>query len=349
MIPDTVLEKIRVDEVEPSAWLAAWAEKLLGFKDEPGYWHHMCRDYFDRCCQVVGLDEQAPVEVDQKDTILPSGKAISSLGAAQCTWQGSRTAKFIQGIHKAIVDLRKRFPKEKLRILYAGTGPLAPLALPLLAYMGCEKLDFVCLDIHETSLKRAQKLAKHFGVEEGISEWVCGDAATFSPPDGHSGYHMIISEVMQQALQNEPQVAVTINLSQFLVEGGSFIPERVLLSLQHYDIGSRMNATLNGGGDIALFTQHIADVFELTADTALTWKTFQKRIPAAKVQMSPSTMPKSEPYIFTDIQVYGSIWLKAYECSLNLPVRLNDINFDDSEIEFYYEMGQIPNLKLLKS
>jgi len=343
-----MLEELTITETNPSRWLRVWVDKLLNYKDAPGAWQFMCRDYFDRSCKIVGLDEQNPNEVDRVDTMLSSGKAISSLGAAQCTWQGSRTAKFIQGVHQAILDLQQRFPSETLRVLYAGCGPLAPLVLPLLAHFGCENISFDLLDIHESSLARAKTLAAHFGVEQGIHEWICGDAAAFTPPDGHPGYHMIISEVMQQALQNEPQVAVTINLAQFLVEGGVFIPDRIQLSLQYYNSGARLNATLNGGGDIEQFTQPIADLFELTPELAKGWGGYSNRIPAAKVEIPPPNDPKASLYVFTDIQVYDSTWLGAYECSLNLPVEMSKVLTGKTEAEFFYEINEKPGLRVLK-
>jgi len=57
-----------------------------------------------------------------KDIMLPSGKAISAAAAAHCLLEMKRTAVFLRGIHKAILHKLKEKKGSQLRILYAGTG-----------------------------------------------------------------------------------------------------------------------------------------------------------------------------------------------------------------------------------
>lgn len=341
-------EMVRITESDPTVWLKLWVEKLLSYQNEQGLWGLMCNDFFYKCCEFIGVDERYPDSSILKDTILPSGKALSVFTAALCTKQGTRTTRFIRGIHQAIEDLKKRFPGEKLRILYAGTGPLAPLAFPVLALHGCENICYDCLDIHSESLNCAENLAKHFGVEKGINQWICADAATYQLPDTHPGYHLIITEVLQEALKNEPQVAVTINLSQLLIKGGVFIPENIQLSLKHYDQNSHIKAMLKREADISKTTELIANIFELSVDRAREWGACGNRIPGVKVQIPHRDQTRWKLHVFTEIQIYKSNKLTAFESSLNLPFGVEKLIQGKTEAEFYYEISETPGLRVVK-
>jgi hypothetical protein len=66
-------------------------------------------------------------DINDEDIYLSSGKAVSPTKAAHCLLEYRRTAVFLRGVYKAILQLKRDFPHERLHILYAGCGPYATL------------------------------------------------------------------------------------------------------------------------------------------------------------------------------------------------------------------------------
>ena len=69
-------------------------------------------------------------------TQLESGLALAPHLAARCVLDVKRTMAFQRGAARAIEAARARFPGETIEIVYAGTGPFAPLVRPLLSMHG---------------------------------------------------------------------------------------------------------------------------------------------------------------------------------------------------------------------
>ncbi len=87
-------------------------------------------------------------EDNQGDISLKNGIALSIKNAADCIKDYKRTACFLRGIHKAIIECIKRFPNTELNILYAGCGPYAPLLLPLLSLFKPEDINVA--EVHDS-------------------------------------------------------------------------------------------------------------------------------------------------------------------------------------------------------
>ena len=68
-------------------------------------------------------------------TLLDSGMAVSPLTAAFCAREVFRTAAFIKGLGEAVQDAAR--DDRPVRVLYAGCGPYALLALPFGTGSGC--------------------------------------------------------------------------------------------------------------------------------------------------------------------------------------------------------------------
>lgn len=164
-----------------------------------------------------------------EDILLDGGRAIAPAHAANVLTETPRTCTFARGLHDAILELKKRFPNERpLRILYAGTGPFATLALPSMATFSPEEVQFDLLEIQEISLRNARRILKACGFEGHCGQFIEEDAITFKPSPK---YHAVITETMGPGLTEEPQVKIMENLADALVEGGIMIPEEIQVGL----------------------------------------------------------------------------------------------------------------------
>lgn len=267
---------------------------------------------FDLLSGIIGYDDNAPAAHQARDTFLPGGKAISLQGAARCLWEFARSSKFLRGVEAALRAAQTRFPCERVRLLEAGCGPFALLALPLATRFGPEEVGFTLLDIHEHSLDAARRIVVALGLEDYIDGYVCADATTWRCPDD-ARPHAIVSETMQNGLKNEPQVAVTRNLAPQRLPGGFFLPEAVGLDFS-------LLTWQTEGLEVPRSRSHrIATLFELTPDCA-------DETEMAGTFTLPGTLPaNARPAVCTRIRVFGDIDLGENECSLTIPLRINDL------------------------
>ena len=180
------------------------------------------------------LTEQLPdkeFSVSQ-ETIINGGIALSSQHAIDCLGDPLRTVRFIKGTHQAIKDALKRFPSEKINLLYAGCGPGAPLILPLLSHFKPEQLSITLLDINESSIYSVKTLINSLKLESFFRDIILTDATQYIHPKDIP-LHIVLSETMDKGLSKEPQVRITQNLAPQLIEGGIFIPEEIEIYTEH--------------------------------------------------------------------------------------------------------------------
>src|SRR3954453_14892910 len=162
------------------------------------------------------------------DSALPSGIALSPTAAATCTRDGLRTAVFVRGLRDAIEEARCRFAGETIEVVYAGTGPFAALAVPLMTIFSPSDVRFTLIDCHEESLRSVRDLLRHFGFGRFVRAIVAADASVYRYG---LTIHILVAEIMQQALGIEPQVEVFRNLGSQLSANGILVPERVTVDL----------------------------------------------------------------------------------------------------------------------
>lgn len=154
--------------------------------------------------------------------------------AASCLVDHERTVVFAQGVYRAINELHTRFPGERLEICYAGTGPFATQVTSIITQLDPAKVRFTLIDENEASLGVLKRLTDRLDLDSYFDlydrdRFVWADARTYKPK---RKFHLILTETMHSALTSEPQAAITANLAQYLIEGGIFLPEEVLLSLE---------------------------------------------------------------------------------------------------------------------
>ena len=166
----------------------------------------------------------------QNETIVTGGIALSSFDAAVCINDYLRTARFIKGIYKAIKELIKRFPAQKINILYAGCGPYATLLLPLLPLFNKRALQIMLIDINEHSIASVKKNIALLNLEDYIIDTIIGDAVSYKKPASWP-LHLVVAEAMFEALIREPQVRVTANLAPQIEKNGLLIPQEIIIDL----------------------------------------------------------------------------------------------------------------------
>lgn len=265
---------------------------------------------------------------DQTDTsiTLPSGKAISPSSAAHCLLEMKRTAFFLRGIYRAIQQ--KLNAKKAVNILYAGCGPYATLITPLLPFLVHSDVDIDLLDINEISLLSAHNVIDGLGLGNKVRSYYLEDAAVYKL---QCDYDIVISETLQSGLRNEPFVSIMKNIVSQLNTDSIFIPSRVVLS-----------AALDYGGswdniDYIVKSNNVIDlgvIMDVNSQTVV--ENFQRQI--VKQKLIDSTADKHwNLMIYTSVHVFDDIQLKTGDCSLNIPLKIDELVFDNSKIEFEFQ------------
>lgn len=274
-------------------------------------------------------------------TSLPHGVALSPSAAAACLKDPVRTAVFLRGVDAALAGALQRFPGETIEVVYAGTGPLAPLAFPFLVRAANARVRFTFVDLHPESIAATRVLAGRFGVT-GAIEFVVGDAASYEHPHGRR-LHGLVTETMQAALLREPQVAITRQIAPQIVPGGFLVPASVRVDLLLGDAGAwgRENRDEREVEDLVF----VQTLFELCAGVEGVPIDDAGRLSGVRVRL-PSDPPLSKQVALygTTIVTYGEHVIRPGRSGLTLPVAAEELmplepgrNFD-----VRYQLGTTP-------
>ena len=263
------------------------------------------------------------------ESFLPSGWAISPVQAGLCAREPYRSAAFIQGLAQAV---RERLDAARpVRVLYAGCGPFALLALPAMAVLDASQVRFSILDVHAETLAYARELIGELGLAAHVAEYLCADAAVYRIPAGAMP-DVIVSETMNTALGKEPQVAILRNLHA-QAPSAALLPAAVSV---HLGLDRRApDAPCTDWGPI----------FTLDAEAMRAWRHEQgDSLPAASLRL-PDVLEQA-PRLLTRIRVHGDIVLGDHECSLNLPLALpgKPALAGGSVLDFHSRLGGQPGL-----
>ncbi len=261
------------------------------------------------------------------ETWLPSGRAIAPREAARCVREYARTAKFMQGAKAAVDAAIQRNPQSIVHVLYAGTGPFAPLLLPLAHHWSADQVQITLLDIHDWSLSSARKIAEALGVGSHIHAYVQADAATYQV-DENQRPDVLISETMQQALRDETQVAITHNLVPQLRPNGILVPEKIVL---YAALMSVNDGEISELGEIMRLDKESANQYGRCG--SLSWPVF-----------SPE---KHKAMVRTEIHVYGDIVLGDNACSLTtlMEMPMPESEGSGTELFFDYQITPCPGIR----
>lgn len=276
---------------------------------------------------------------NNNDIHLPSGKAISAAAAAHCLLEMARTAKFLCGIRQAILQLKKDFDGETIRILYAGTGPYATLVTPLTSIFSPNEITFDFMDINETSLEALQKMYQAFELMPYINSFTLADATQYKIP-AHKPPHLMIAETLNAALKNEPQVELTLNLVPQLHNKGIFIPQQIAVDAYLLNSAAEQASFfVEGKRPERIF---LGNIYTLS-------QTNCERHQGTTISIPENRGRNNQLSLLTEITVFGNEILSSYDCSLTLPQKVCNINAElkSLEAQFLYEHGPKPGFKHL--
>jgi hypothetical protein len=331
------------------------AVRILSDEGTPNDKLEAARDVYGLFNELAGHpQDQVGVEANpwQTETLLPHGKAINPYSAITCLLDHARTCAFARGVHQAIRAARSRFPGEPVELLYAGTGPFAPLALLQTACFLPDELRLTLIDIHQPALDCLAGILATLGLGDYVEDLLQADATQWVPA-GSKTYHILVAEMMDRGLSEEPQVAATMHMVKFLRAGGFVVPEKVELSLCLFDPATEHRLVEQEGSAEGLFTldrkrQMLGTVFTLTRASADAISvTKDARIILPKVQLPGELLSNGELNILTRITTFGDTCLDEYEAGLTRPLAA-DLPCGlkpDMGLELCYRLSRNPGLE----
>ncbi|MCJ8208696.1 hypothetical protein MUY27_03185 [Mucilaginibacter sp. RS28] len=271
-------------------------------------------------------------DITDKDIELPTGTAVSTIKAAHCLKELERTRRFLRGIYAAIDQLLEKGSGEPVHIFYAGCGPYATLLTPFTSLFTSQQLQFTLLDINEASLDAARTLFDTLDLADYVREYICTDATTYRFPQG-SKIDIVISETMLNALRKEPQLAIMNNLIPQMAPHAIFIPEEITIDA----VLTRWEEEKN-----SFFLEDYQPKRIKAGTVYQACREF--KLPEPVIINVPASETHHRLDLFTDIKVYGEEMLSAYNCSLNIPLHVAELNNQSKEVtvKFNYIMSEKP-------
>ncbi|MFZ1562185.1 MAG: hypothetical protein WAT37_19760 [Saprospiraceae bacterium] len=278
-----------------------------------------------------------------------SGKAISTLWAAMSITDFLRTQRFFKGIHHAVIDSKQKYPGEKINILYAGSGPFATLALPVMCFFSSDEISFTLIEIQETSVQCLQTILEYYDFQEHVYALIQTDATSYQLEKSKK-IHIVISETMQHSLEKEPQVEISMNLARQIEKDTIWIPQSIMI-----DAGL-INKKKDQDRQMGLLPSHdttyivMGNILDLNKDSASKMvldvnKNIHFKVKPIFKFSKEKTISYPWMALFTTIHIYGNQYLRTGESGLCEPRILADLSIQHSlpdQIKFEYRTGSNP-------
>ena len=287
--------------------------------------------------------------IAEGESRLSTGLAISPGQAAMCLRDFGRTTAFLRGVHRAIASCAQAAPGRTVEVLYAGCGPYALLAVPILAIHPLGEVRFTLLDVHERSLRAARALVESLGLEAGVTAYVQADASGYRIPPERAP-HVVLAEAMNACLEKEPQVAIARNLLGQAPEA-LMIPEEVSVEAGLIDL-SKEHVFVDAGhtGPIPEPERdrvRLGTVFTLDRANIAAWKHRRgSTLPAGEIELPLGVPDRYRPMLWTRITIFEDVVLEDYDSSLTLPKPMpsSGAASGDGHLRFRYQLGASPGL-----
>lgn len=264
-------------------------------------------------------------DIANGETVTEQGLAISPQMAAMCLDDYMRTIMYLRGLHEAI-----QTHEGKTHVLYVGCGPFATLALPLMAALDASQVSFTIVDVHKQSTEKVESLIEKLGFQGMVKEVLTLDAFHLQIAEGQEP-DVIITEIMQAALEKEPQVAVSHHLISQAPQA-VLIPEDISLYLKFYEGMEAMN--------------DLGAVFSVNKKILLEHSyPLESPMLGEKVTF-PQLGQTHHPMVSTEITVFGKHRLGGNDSGLTLPrvIKGPEGVKKGDQLQFYYELGEHPYL-----
>lgn len=258
---------------------------------------------------------------------LPFGDAIGTFWAANCVKEVLRTQRFVRGLYLAIQDklAQKSGP---VHILYAGTGPFATLALPIMVQFSPEEVQFTLLEINENSHGKLLDVLDAFELHEYVRQIEITDATTYILPN--TDVDIVLSETLNRALITEPQVFIMLNLASQLGDEVIYIPQEITVNLsekkKNENQPRKLETLINFNRDQMKEIIRQSERYQWIFD---------------EIKVNIGDVEPADLYYTTEIKVYKDNFLGYEASSLNLLERVKLDQKDAKQLTFkYYSTGK---------
>ncbi|WP_316748171.1 hypothetical protein [Pedobacter gandavensis] len=265
----------------------------------------------------------------------PNGNAIGTFWAAQCIREIFRTQRFSRALYSAVLGAIGQNRKQ-IHVLYAGTGPFAALALPIMMMFKPEDVQFTFLEINPESIRVLEKVIDLFDLSAYVKTIHQCDASLWDVPS--SRIDIVISETMYRALIAEPQVAIMLNLASQLPKEVVFLPEEIKVSLCKLSRGSGEPERI-----AELINFNKASMYSIIGNSSLrNWNFIDQNIQA-------NVSEDDHLYLMTEVRINDGNILNLNDSSLNLLEKLKVSKKQGViNLNFKYTLGKRPGFRVIE-
>jgi len=295
-------------------------------------------ELFQLLIGITSLDSHEAAH--RKPMFLPKGKSIGPYWAAMCVNDLLRTKKFVRGLFYAIKSAQKVFPDDPIHILYAGTGPFATLALPMTTVFTPEEIQFTFLEANPVTLDLTHQTIDAFGIRAFVKSVELVDASLYIPTED---VHILLAEMMQRALDKEPQVAITQHLAPYIHPDGFLVPESIRIQAGLLNPSREIARLQDFTHPAESYIQFLKVVFELNRHTTYS---FSEKFPEIEIEVSATQALKyPQLNLFTEVHVFEAQKLTPWQSGLTVPKKIADLHPHDQAYQrmtFQYLAGKEP-------
>lgn len=314
-------------------------EIILNKDTTPTALLNACNSLYDFYCKLTDLNTETIITKENIST--SNGDAIGTTWAAMCLKDTIRTKQFIKGLYKAIIDKQKEAFNKPIRILYAGTGPFATLALPLMTQFSANEIKFTFLEINPETISYLKAIIKSLGVEDYIDHIIQCDASEYQLQD--TNYDIFLTETMQNSLRKEPQVPIAINIMQQLSNKTIMIPEIISVKATLHDLGKETGDLLTSEVYQPLILE---EIIRFDKDFIYTYGK-NRHFPSYEVAL-PKHLKNNykDICLVTKIATYDDCVIDYKESGLTMPEKIANLELRYHKMNLQYTLGENPGFEV---